>query len=415
MLELPTDRPRPPVQTFDGDYVTFALPAALSTQIRGLCQREGVTLFMTLLAAFQTLLHRYSGQADFAVGSPIANRNRADIEGLIGFFVNTLVLRARFDGAGTGRTPSFRQLLRRTRETTLAAYAHQDLPFEMVVDALQPERNLAHSPLFQVMFAVQNAPLRAQELPEVTISPVEAHSGTAKFDLTLFMIEEGEQLSGALEFNTGLFDRFTVERMLEHLELLASITADPDQLVDRLNLLPEHERRLLLTTWNDTAVEFPEHLAAHQLFEAQVERTPDAVAVRFRDEALTYAELNACSTSWRTTWSGSASVRMSWWASASSVRWRWRSASSASSRPEARTCPSTPPTPPTASPTCSPIPARRSCSPRRGWWCWKLDGRRSRTEAGNWKLDADGEGWQGRPVRLDADWPDIAPTDSQPS
>jgi len=294
VLELPTDRPRPPVQTFDGDYVTFALPAALSTQIRGLCQREGVTLFMTLLAAFQTLLHRYSGQADFAVGSPIANRNRADIEGLIGFFVNTLVLRARFDGAGTGRTPSFRQLLRRTRETTLAAYAHQDLPFEMVVDALQPERNLAHSPLFQVMFAVQNAPLRAQELPEVTISPVEVHSGTAKFDLTLFMIEEGEQLTGALEFNTGLFDRVTVERMLEHFrELLASITADPDQPVDRLNLLPEQERRLLLTTWNDTTVEFPEHLAAHQLFEAQVERTPDAVAVRFRDEALTYAELNA--------------------------------------------------------------------------------------------------------------------------
>ncbi len=294
VLELPTDRPRPPVQTFDGDYVTFTLPAPLSTQIRALCQREGVTLFMALLAAFQTLLHRYSGQADFAVGSPIANRNRADIEVLIGFFVNTLVLRARFDGAGTGRVPSFRQFLRRTRETTLAAYAHQDLPFEMVVDALQPERNLAHSPLFQVMFAVQNAPLRAKELPEVTIRPVEAHSGTAKFDLTLFMIEEGEQLSGALEFNTGLFDRATVERMLEHFrELLASITADPDQPVDRLNLLPEHERRLLLTTWNDTTVEFPEHLAAHQLFEAQVERTPDAVAVRFRDEALTYAELNA--------------------------------------------------------------------------------------------------------------------------
>ncbi len=294
VLALPTDRPRPPVQTFDGDYVTFSLPAALSKQVRSLCQREGVTLFMALLAAFQTLLHRYSGQADFAVGTPIANRNRADIEGLIGFFVNTLVLRARFDGEGAAAAPTFRQFLRRTRETALAAYAHQDLPFEMVVDALQPERNLAHSPLFQVMFAVQNAPLRAQELPEVTISPVEAHSGTAKFDLTLFMIEEGEQLSGALEFNTGLFDRATAERMLDHFqELLTSITADPDQAVDQLNLLPEHERHLLLTAWNDTAAEFPEGLAAHQLFEAQVERTPDAVAVRFLDQALTYAELNA--------------------------------------------------------------------------------------------------------------------------
>ena len=305
LLDLPTDRPRPAVQTYNGDYFTFSLPADLSGRIKQLCRNEGVTPFMALLAAFQTLLYRYSGQRDIAVGTPIANRNRADIEGLIGFFVNTLVLRARFgDQDSEGAAPSFRQVLRQVRESALGAYAHQDLPFETIVDALQPERNLSHSPLFQTMFVLQNAPMQAQELPQVGVAPVEAHSGTSKFDLTLFMLEEGERLSGALEYNTDLFDRATMERMVSHFQrLLEAVTVDPAQSVAAIPLLSDVERRRILVEWNDTAIDAgrAQDLPIHRWFEEVAARQPHAIAVEAETQAndgttvlstLTFAELN---------------------------------------------------------------------------------------------------------------------------
>ena len=296
LLELPTDRPRPAVQTFRGAYLTFDLGRELSAGLLNLSQQEGVTPFMALLAAFQTLLARYSGQDDISVGSPIANRTRAEMEGIIGFFVNTLVLHTRLDG-----DPTFRELLTRTRETALGAYAHQDVPFEMLVEALQPQRNLSHSPLFQVMFALQNMPplrLQAGADDGLSISPVSAHSGTSKFDLTLFMIESGERLSGALEYNTDLFDDATIERLAEHFRtLLGGIVADPDQRLSALPLLTEAERRYLLVEWNRTQADFPADKLAHQLIEEQACRTPDAIAVKVkaeaeRNSALTYRELD---------------------------------------------------------------------------------------------------------------------------
>jgi len=297
LLDLPTDRPRPPVQSYNGDYLSFALPPELSQAVKKLCQREGVTPFMALLAAFQTLLFRYSGQDDISVGTPIANRNRGDIEGLIGFFVNTLVLRTDLSAndRANGGALSFRELLQRVRETALDAYAHQDLPFEMIVDAVQPERNLSHSPLFQVMFALQNTPQQAPSggASELVLQPVEAHSGTSKFDLTLFMVEDGDHFSGALEFNTDLFDHSTAGRLLRHFQtLLSAVVADVAQPITALPLMDAAERRQILYDWNATQAPVPDQLV-HQQFEAQVARTPQAPAVRFADQQLTYAELNA--------------------------------------------------------------------------------------------------------------------------
>jgi amino acid adenylation domain-containing protein len=298
VLELPTDRPRPAMQTFSGDYRTFILSPELSQKIRTTSQAEGVTLFMTLLAAFNVLLYRYTGQEDLSIGTPIANRTRAEVEGLIGFFVNTLVLRTDLSGS-----PNFRELVKRVREMALAAYTHQDVPFEMVVDALQPERNLSHSPLFQVMFSMQNAPRTAVTLPGsgLRLGPVDVHSGTAKFDLTLFMVDDGERVSGAMEFNTDLFDALTIEKMLEHFEiLLGSMLENPTQSVELLPILSEAERQHILIEWNQTAASFPKDQCVHQLFESQVKRTPDARALAFTNVggenpqvfSWTYTELN---------------------------------------------------------------------------------------------------------------------------
>ncbi|MFN8596432.1 MAG: amino acid adenylation domain-containing protein [Anaerolineae bacterium] len=290
VLQLPTDRPRPAVQTYNGAYQAFALSPHLSLSIRALCQREGVTPFMLLLAAFQTLLYRYTHSDDISVGTPIANRNRTEIEGLIGFFVNTLVVRTDLSGE-----PSFREVLRRVREVSLGAYAHQDVPFEMIVEAVQPTRDLSHSPLFQVMFVIQNAPQQRRAIvPGLTLSSVEAHSGTAKFDLTLFMMEEADdRLSGALEYNTDLFDAATMTRLIGHFEtLLSGIVTDPDHPISTLPLLTEAERNQLLIEWNDTRAYYPSDHCAHQLFEEQVARTPTAIAVKFGETSLTYAELN---------------------------------------------------------------------------------------------------------------------------
>jgi amino acid adenylation domain-containing protein len=288
LLELPTDRPRPPVETFRGSTEPFQLNPDLTRKLKTLSQRSGTTLFMTLMAAFVTLLSRYSGQEDIVVGSPIANRNRSETESLIGFFVNTLVLRTHLQG-----NPTFQDLLARVRQVALDAYAHQDLPFEQLVEALQPERSLSHTPLFQVMFVLQNAPMERLELPGLTLASLEMEIVTAQFDMTLSIEEIEQGLNGELEYNMDLFDGVTITRMVRHFQrLLEAIVANPEQRVSELPLLTEAERHQLLVEWNNTQAEYPQDKCIHQLFEAQVEQTPDAVAVVFEDQQLTYRELN---------------------------------------------------------------------------------------------------------------------------
>jgi amino acid adenylation domain-containing protein len=288
VLELPTDHPRPATRTFRGARQSVVLPKHVSEGLKVLSRHEGVTLYMALLAAFKTLLHRYTGQEDFALGSPVAGRNRSEFEGLIGFFVNTLVLRADLSG-----NPTFRELLERTRKVALDAYAHQDMPFEKLVEEIQPERDLSHHPLFQVMFILQNTPGQTLELPGLAVSDLEVDNGTAKFDLTLSMVEGAEGLKGTFEINTDLFDEATVTRMAGHFRvLLEGIVADPDQRLSGLPLLTEVERHQLLVEWNETQADYPEDKCIHELFEAQAEQTPEAIAVVFDEEQLTYQELN---------------------------------------------------------------------------------------------------------------------------
>lgn len=272
MLELPTDRPRSAVQSFRGAIQFFELSPNLSEALKVLSQRSGVTLFMTLLAAFQTLLYRYTGTEDICIGTSIANRNRSETEQLIGFFVNTLVLRTNVSG-----NPSFQELLDRVREMTLGAYAHQELPFEQLVETLQPERSLSHHPLFQVAFTLQNTPMEALKLSGLTIKALEIENTTAKFDLTLEMEESKQGLVGSLEYNTDLFDATTITRMLSHFQtILEAIVKDPLQRLADLPLLTRAERHQLLIEWNNTEVKYPFDKYIQQLFEAQVENTPDA-------------------------------------------------------------------------------------------------------------------------------------------
>ena len=289
VLDLPTDRPRPAVQSHRGGRQSIALSRHPSEKLKGLSRKVGVTLYMTLLAGFQTLLYRYTGQDNIVVGSPIANRTRTEIEGLIGFFVNTLVLRSNF-----ANSPTFKELLAQVRETALGAYAHQDLPFEKLVEELQPERNLSYSPLFQVMFVLQNTPSTQLKFEGLTVNPVRLGGETAKFDLLLSLHEEAEGLRASLQYNTDLFDEATITRMLGHFRtLLEGIVADPNQRVSELPLLSEPEKHQVLVEWNDTAADYPKDKCIHQLFEEQVEKTPDAVALVFEDQRLTYRELNS--------------------------------------------------------------------------------------------------------------------------
>ena len=272
VLNLPTDRPRPTMQSFRGARQSVELSTELTQGLKTLSRKEGVTLYMTLLAAFQTLLHRYTGQDDIVVGSPIANRNRIEIEGLIGFFVNTLVLRTDHSG-----NPTFRELLRRVREMALEAYAHQDLPFEKLVEELRPDRDLSRSPLFQVMFVFQNAPARELSFKGLNVSPVRVAGETAKFDLTLSVNEVPAGLRASLQYSTDLFDEATITRLLGHFEiLLEGIVANPEQRISELPLLTEAEKHQLLVEWNDTKRDYPSDKCIHQLFEEQVERTPEA-------------------------------------------------------------------------------------------------------------------------------------------
>jgi amino acid adenylation domain-containing protein/thioester reductase-like protein len=289
LLALPTDRPRPQVWTFRGGHFPLHFPPSLVADLRALGRREGCTLFMTLLAAFQTLLYRYTGQEDVCVGSPIANRNRHEVEGLIGFVVNTLVLRGNLSGA-----PTFRDLMRRTRETALAAYAHQDLPFERLMQAVNPSRDVRHSSLFQVMFVLQNAPVHIPPLPDLTPRMLfDLHNGTAKFDLTLGLTEVPEGLVGMLEYNSDLFDRGTIERFTGHFRrLLDEIVRDAARPIAALPLLSDAEQQRLVAAGEGVRVERPAGRCQHHLFEARAAERPEAVGVVAGDERVSYGELN---------------------------------------------------------------------------------------------------------------------------
>ena len=285
VLQIPTDRARPSVQSYRGATVRVELSEKLSETLRELTGREG--LITVLLTAFKVLLYRYSGQEDIRVGIPAANRARVETEGLIGMFVNTLVVRTDLSGE-----PTFREVLRRVNDSLLGAREHGDAPFETVVKALQPERNSSYTPLFQVMFAPQDGVNRAFEMGDVQAQASGLANGTAKFDLTVSLSSEGKKIEGAIEYSTDLYDAETVRRMVEHYRsLLDAMVKDPDQLVSTAPMLTEAERRRILVEWNDTRREYPQ-VCIHQIIEQQVERTPEAVACIFDEERLSYRELN---------------------------------------------------------------------------------------------------------------------------
>jgi len=287
LLELPTDRPRPAVQTYRGGRHPIKISESLTNALGELCRDGETSMFMTLLAAFQTLLSRYSGQDDIVVGSPVANRTRSEVEGLIGFFANTLALRTKFQEGDT-----FHALLGRVRNSALGAYAHQDIPFELLVNDLEIDRDLSRNPLFQAMFTFQNVSAPLLELSGLTVERLALDTDKALFDLTLTLKQADDCLVGYIEYSTDLFEDATIRRMAGHFQtLLQSIVIDPDQRIADLPLITEDERHQLLVEWNDTAADSPE-MCVHELFEEQVEKSSDAIAVVCEGEQLTYRELN---------------------------------------------------------------------------------------------------------------------------
>ena len=288
-LELSTDFPRPSIQTSRGAYYQIVFPTLLQEHLHALSQREGVTLFMLLLASFQLLLARYSGQNDIAVGTPIANRTHSQLEGLIGFFVNTLVLRTDLSG-----NLHFSELVQRVREVCLGAYAHQELPFEQLVEAVQSERDLSRTPLFQVLFALQHAGEEVQELaPGLSQQPLPLEDAMAKFDLSCELKESRQGLSGWIKYNSDLFEPSTIQRLVGHwLTLLQSIVEHPDWSIWEQPLLPSDERKQILQSWNTTHIDYPHDLCLHEVFEQQVEQTPEAIAIVFEKQHLSYQQLN---------------------------------------------------------------------------------------------------------------------------
>ncbi|WP_141753450.1 non-ribosomal peptide synthetase, partial [Duganella sp. HH101] len=289
LLTLPTDHPRPVHQTHRGATQPLTLSATTTAALNALSRQKQSTLFMTLTAAFNVLLSRYAGQDDICIGTPIANRNRAETEGLIGFFVNTLVLRTQVDHGA-----SFLQLLDQVRANTLDAYAHQDVPFEQLVEVLKPERHTSHSPLFQVMLALQNAPMDALTLPGLTLQAMNDESAQAKFDLTFTFTEEAGCLNGSISYNTDLFEPSTMARMAAHFtRLVEAIVANPERRIQDLDMLDDAERHQLLVEWNDTTTAGVPAGTIHSLFEQRAAASPDAVALEYDNVSLTYGELNA--------------------------------------------------------------------------------------------------------------------------
>ncbi|MBE9060867.1 condensation domain-containing protein, partial [cf. Phormidesmis sp. LEGE 11477] len=292
VLQLPTDYPRARTQTYQGAVEQFSLSKELSDQLRKLGQECSATLFMTLLAAFKVLLYRYTSQTDLVVGTPIANRHRPEVEGLIGLFVNTLVLRSHLSPHA-----SFKTLLEQIKTTTWAAYDHQDLPFEKLVEALQPERDLSYSPLFQVKFRLENLPIETLSLPGLTFQRLPQAVTTAKLDLSVDLYETADGIVGGFEYNSDLFKPDTIQRMVRHFQtLLSAIVKNPDSPIAVLPMLTSEEQRQQLVDWNDTEKPYREDCCFHQLFEEQAEHVPDAIALLFDDskeiQQLTYAELN---------------------------------------------------------------------------------------------------------------------------
>lgn len=289
LLELPLDRPRPAVQSFHGARIKFSFSGELSRNIDRLCNETGVTHFMLLMAAFQVLLSRYSGQTDICVGTPIANRNRVELEPLIGFFVNTLVIRS-----DLSHNPSFQSFLQEVRRTALDAYAHQDIPFEKILDSLNIERNVSHSPLFQVMFALQNPSRTGIAIPELQFSAYEMETATAKFDLSVEMGADADGIfKGAFEYNTDLFDDQTIQRMIDHFQnLLNEFARNPQQPVGRVNFLCGEEYDQIIHHFNHNVKDYPRAFGLHYFFEEQVRKTPHASALYFKGDTITYDTLN---------------------------------------------------------------------------------------------------------------------------
>ncbi len=288
LVELPTDRPRPPVQSFHGATQAIILSTELCDSLLALGRREGVTLFTTLIAAFQKLLHLYTGQNDLNIGIPIAGWHRLETEDLIGFFINTLVLRCKLSSEMT-----FRELLGQARETILAAHEHQDFPFERLVDELQVKRNLSHEPLVQVAFVYVVTQRDAAELPGLAVRTLRTRNKTAKYDLTLYVKDYGRRLVIDLQYKTDLFDEATIIRILRHYEaILKNVVVDTGSRLGSMSWLPAKERQELLVEWNTTEVAYPDQACVHELFEKQVEQTPQSIAVAYGDRLLTYRELN---------------------------------------------------------------------------------------------------------------------------
>jgi aspartate racemase len=287
-LNLPTDKPRPEIQTFRGAHHSITISSSVTQRLKEISQQEQVTLFMTLLAGFQTLLCRYTGDEDILVGTPIANRNKVELENLIGVFINTLILRTHLDG-----NPTFRELLARVREVTLGAYDNQDLPLEKLIEKLQPERYKSTSPLFQVFFVLQNAPKEVLHFPDITITSLKVENPTAKFDLSLLISETNSELRCVFEYNTDLFEPETITRMCNHWEvLLGEIVANPNQQILDIPILTPSEQRQL-HQWNQTQTDYPRNSTINELFESQVEKTPQNIALVWQNQQLTYQGLNS--------------------------------------------------------------------------------------------------------------------------
>ncbi|MFP5288721.1 MAG: condensation domain-containing protein, partial [Thermoanaerobaculia bacterium] len=287
VLELPADRPRPPVQSYRGDHARFELPSGHSLALREVAAREQATPFMVLLAGFAALLFRYTGETDLSIGTPVAGRTEVEMEGLIGFFVNTLLIRADLSGG-----PNFRELLGRVRERVIEAQAHQDVPFERLVEELAPERSLSHSPLFQVMAGLVNLPMALPPSGGLRMVPLDVETPVAKFDLNLAVLDRSEGFAGTLEYASDLFHRSTALRFAEHLRaLLEDLVLEPERTLSEARLMSQAERHQIAAEWNDTAAGGLPGLRLHDLFAAQAERTPDALAVVRDGEGLTFGAL----------------------------------------------------------------------------------------------------------------------------
>ena len=289
VMDLPADHARPAVSTYRGGRERVEIDKKLSDGLRRLSQREGASLFMALMAAFKALLMRYSGEEDVSVGTAITNRTRRGVAGLIGFFVNTLVMRTDLSG-----NPSFRELIRRERKVALEAYAHQEAPFEKVVEEINPDRNLSRSPLFAVMMVLEDARGKDLEIKGLKAQWAGEDAATAKFDLELVLTQSREGIDGSLEYSCDLYEGETIRRMARHFEkVVAEVVRDPDQRIKEIDLMSGSERERILVKWNKTAIDYPRDRTIHELFEEQAESRPDAVAVAYRDQELSYRELNA--------------------------------------------------------------------------------------------------------------------------